>query len=360
MHRLAVPSMCGVVLIIAWASTANCAAEPDREPIAVWKQKIDYLKSRGALVRAWDFTTDAQLGTPKQGNVGTTAGSPPGTSPELDRTMAAHEGGGALRFTVKGRSGASTSGMWYANFSPDLRTRFAANSEFWVQWKERKNAAMINEVVTQRDGRSIGIKTLIVGHQDGPGASDTGTNIAASSEDMKIVITSFGSHKPELRFPTAYRYSPVNGTTAGFMGEQRGQYWFQPGYGGMPGTCKYPGPYAAPNCFQWASDVWETYTLRVKLGPYNDKLFRRPVFEDSEIQLYAARPGQPRTLIVDWRPGTPKYVPLQARANWQYGKLWFGPYMTNKDSSRDHADMILWIADVIVSSEDPDRFVPQQ
>jgi hypothetical protein len=94
----------------------------------------------------------------------------------------------------------------------------------------------------------------------------------------------------------------------------------------------------------------------VKLGPYNDKLYRRPVFEDSEIQLYVARSGQPRTLIVDWRPGTPKYMPLQARANWQYGKLWFGPYMTNKDSSQDHADMILWIADVIVSREDPDRF----
>lgn len=384
MQRLACLSIYGILLFTPWTSSANLGPVQSQAPTssskrlaiatrsgnakdteashresgAVWKQRIDYLSSRGTLIRAWDFTTAAQLGTLQQGNVGITAGSPPGTIPELDKTVAAHEAGGSLKFTVKGRSSANTSGLWYANFSSDLKTRLGENSEFWVQWKERKNAAMVNEVVTQRDGSTIGIKTLIVGHQDGPGAGTTGTNVAASSEDMKIVITSFGSNKADLRFPTAYRYSPVNGMTAGFMAEQRGQFWFQPGYGGMPGACKYPGPYAAPNCFQWAPDVWETYTLRVKLGPYNDKLYRRPVFEDSELQLYVARPGQPRTLIIDWRPGTPKYVPLQARANWQYGKLWFGPYMTNKDPKLDHADMILWIADVIVSREDPDSSAP--
>ena len=381
MQRLAVLFACSVLLLAPVVSSANLgtaqsktpiistrtlvhaaepesvsnASAPDPESSAAWKQKIDYLRSRGVLVRAWDFASEQQLGTLRQGNVGITPGSPPGTVPELDRTIAGHNGGGSLKFTVKGRSGPNTSGLWYANFSSDLKTRFSANSEFWVQWKERRNAAMINEVVRQRDGSTIGIKTLMVGHQDGPGAGTTGTSVAASSEDMKIVINSMGSHKPELRFPNAYRYSPVNGMTAPFFAQQRGQYWLQPGYGGMPGTCKYPGPYAAPNCFQWGWDVWETYTLRVKLGPYNDTLYRRPVFEESEIQLYVARPGQARKLIVDWRPSTPGYVPLQARPNWQYGKLWFGPYLTNKDSKQDHADMIVWIADVIVSTEDPDK-----
>lgn len=333
------------------------------------------------VLRAFDFSTSDQLGTLNGQGLGYSTGSPTGTFPELDLTMFAHQGGGSLKFSTKAFSDQRTSGEWYSNFAPGtgLATisdpnfgngyKFHANSEFYIQWRSYKNTEFLTADPVQFGGQQIGLKSFILSHMDGPGANlDTGTPTAKSSDTQKLVLTTLGSVGDNVRFPVMYRYYPSPGVGNSGLDESGfgSQPWsFQPG--GVQGpTCNYPGPYGEANCFMLRANQWDTYTLRVKLGaaglwdeptgsPFNGNSFyeNRPVFLDSEVQLWVTRPGGTRQLVLDWKPGTEGYRPLlrETGATWNYGKLWFGNFCTNKDNTQNHATMIEWITDVIVSSE---------
>jgi len=315
--------------------------------MATWASRI----GAAGVVRSWDFNTSAQLGdTDLTDNVGFVAGG--SNDPEIDLTTPAHPGGGSLKFTVPGLSGANAGGEWWGNFSTDLLTRFGANSEFWVQWRERKNSAMCTVDLTDPGG-STGIKTLILGHQNGTDANPGAANpdVAISSDHMKIVVQTY-QHTAATRFPIVYRYHPDDMSNAQlFEVLGGGEFGLE---NAIPSPfCRYNG--SRDGCLMWIADQWDTYTLHVTTGDYDDTTYGNPCFSNSEFQLYIQRPGESRQLVVDWQTTTSGYVELQAWPEgfpWEYGKLWFGPYITNKVDSQSHADMILWISDVIVSSQD--------
>src|SRR4026209_2623309 len=63
--------------------------------------------------------------------------------PALDTSVKA-SGASALKFTIPSNSPADTSGSYFTNFSSDLQTQFGANSEFYIQWRQRFSPEFLN------------------------------------------------------------------------------------------------------------------------------------------------------------------------------------------------------------------------
>lgn len=86
-----------------------------------------------------------------------------------------------------------------------------------------------------------------------------------------------------------------------------------------------------------------TFQIGVKLGR-RDNASKR--FVGSHVRFWGAREGEPSELLVDmtWdiRSGS-------AEDDQKYGKIFFGPYMTNKDPRQDHPLMQTWYDEFIVS-----------
>ncbi len=68
-------------------------------------------------------------------------------------------GAGSLRFTIPPHSPANTSGLFWMEFSDDLKTQFGPGEDFYVQWRQRFSPEMIN---TEYKGGN-GVKQAIIG-----------------------------------------------------------------------------------------------------------------------------------------------------------------------------------------------------
>jgi hypothetical protein len=296
------------------------------------------------VVRSFDFDSDAQLGpvnTPA--NFGRLAGQK--ANPVIDYSVKA-SGAGALRFDVPSQSGGNAAGSWYANFSPDLGVQFGENSEFFVQWRQRFNKAMIDTYFPlMGGGGSTSVKQAIITTGDQP------SKIYYSCEAIGNVITSY-FHK---RFTEIYNSCSGSGTHAAYSGlvETLPPYDFLIQNATTP-PCLYSqakGLGTAPpaGCFAWVADEWMTFEVRTKLGPRNNATND---FDASEVQLWVAREGGDPVLVIDWRPGILGYFPLAAgpRAeNQRFGKVWLLPYMTDKDPTQVHPLAQTWYDELIIS-----------
>jgi len=117
-------------------------------------------------------------------------------------------------------------------------------------------------------------------------------------------------------------------------------------------------------CFLYAPNEWMTFQVHVKIGTWylNNNVFHR----DSQIQLWAAREGQPSQLVIDTGlyasgqspdPGTFTPNPnggfdlANTSANAKYGKVWLLPYITAKDATQALPVSYVWYDDLIVSTQ---------
>jgi hypothetical protein len=346
-----------LLVLFIWFGFAEAATAPFSPP----KSTVDVVRSKGkdapasdfdvrktaaGVVRWFDFDTDAQLGplnTPS--NFGRLSGQK--ANPIIDTAVKA-SGGGSLRFDVPSQSGGNAAGSWYANFSPDLSVQFGENSEFFVQWRQRFNPAMVDTYFPLIDGGgATSIKQSIIT------TGDQTSKLYASCEAIGNVITSYG-HK---RFTQIYNSCSGSGSHSAYAGlvENVGSppYDFKIQNATVPdclytqnkGTQTIPGP----GCFAWGADEWMTFEVRTKLGPRNSKTND---FDASEVQLWAAREGGDPVLVIDWRPGIPGYFPLAAgplAENQRFGKVWLLPYMTSKEPAQVHPLAQTWYDELIIS-----------
>ena len=119
---------------------------------------FDKRKFGPGVIRYFDFDSAAQLGGGYRANVGTFSGT--STAPQLDSSVKA-SGTSSLLFTAPSQSAQGGAGLWFGNFSTDLRTRFGENSEFFVQWRQRFNKEFVETIFVGKDGRPQGgIKQL--------------------------------------------------------------------------------------------------------------------------------------------------------------------------------------------------------
>jgi PKD repeat protein len=309
------------------------------------------------VVRVFDFDTVAQLGGNSSANFGTFSNS--GTSsnlPVIDTTVSA-SGAGSLRFDINSQS--FPDAQWFANFSPDLSTRFGENSKFYVQWRQRFSQAMIDTIFKDAtDGSDQqGIKQFIVG----PG--DTATKKWGSCESIHIVNQTYWQHRMVIGYNSCTgsgTHPPYSGfyTTDADMKYQNGT----PPYclrSNLLATATSNGTPAG--CVGWYPNEWMTFQIEVTTGPRNNSTND---FSNSTYKLWIARENQPSVLVIDWNPGTPGYFPLAAGVqsdDQQFGKVWLLPYMTNVDPTQVHPLAQTWYDELIISRQpinDPGVGIP--
>jgi hypothetical protein len=415
-------------------------------------QVVALLTANGTLRRAISFSNPSDLGTLNGNGQGFFVGAT--TNPVHDPTVFAHAGGGSIKFRVTGFSSEGTCGEWYTNYAPGSNISdptfgqglgFGANTVHWVRWDERVDQNMIDIPFRQVTGESIGIKTLILSHMDGPNANPGGapSYIARSDDDMKLVTTTFGSLTAAQRHTINYRHDPTSGSDSSsifqnavtncnisvqsgcrtWVANEFQTHWLKMTLGqwlgawpvhtsqavltapigtgaGITATVGPTGIWNADYSVGGLDPFWGFYTelpgfgVRLKIDneilegsrPPGSNTFTLgargqrgttaashaagatvtistyfPVFENSGFEHYIRRPGQARELVTNYGPSTPGYVPLMAHAlnvNWQFGKFWFGPFMTNKDPNHDHPEANMWLADIIIAEEDPIESLP--
>jgi hypothetical protein len=269
-------------------------------------------------------------------NTGIDRNSPNDLLPELDTTVKA-SGASSLKFTVPSNSGAGGSGQYWANFSTDLATRFGADAEFYIQWRQRFSPEFLSTVYASVNGGSAGgWKQVIIGTGDTPGgfqSSCTALETVVQNTNqrgfaqMYNSCTGSASHPPFFGFEEPFGLSDFklqNARTAPFcLYSQRGAAQFPPG----------------GNCIGYFPNEWMTFQIGIKTGALVNG-----EFQNSLVALWIAREGQPSQLAISYR------ISLSAGAPGdQFGKVWLLPYHTNKDAAQAHPAGFTWYDDLIIS-----------
>ena len=314
------------------------------------------------LVRSFDFPEVGPQDKGSSPNYGyqLDAGST-GGPPKLDNAFP-QIAGNALRFDVPQGAGSNPAGEWYINFSSDLKTRFGAGSSFYVQFRQRFNKAMCEDMVYMDPPTNkypTGIKQFILSGQDIAGPTYSGEWPATRCDTHTlndIVCTSFYM----WRLSTLYRTSDH---TAPSLQDYSvpGQYQWQNRVPGAPmcswqqttdGGGTVAAPAVPPACVGWVPDEFMTFQLGMdvgsELGTVTEVGVTVPAWMNTRVRLWIAREGQPSQLVHEWIGALPVDV--------DFGKLWLGPYMTSANAKPTtpgatsiHDVMSTWYAELIFS-----------
>ncbi len=357
-HRFALSGTYPVVLIVTDTKgavgrasrtvTAGTSTPPVSDPVP----DSDFARRRNAtgVVRSFDFESLGGGDVSKYTyNNYPNMGYFPGASgnPVVDTAIRA-SGAGSMRFDVPGFSQGG-SGSFYVNFSNDLATQFgAAGDEFYVQWRQRFNQAMIDAVINLVDPDTkqvvglTAIKQAIITTGDVPGRTFN------SCTELELVLTSYSMHKlPELYQACGWSIPLIDSIDGG--NTHRLQNAMPMPYCTTTQANALGPTGVPPSCFGWVANEWMTFQVGVKLGakqyaPLGGGTALKWV--GSRVRLWGAREGKPSVLLVDmpW-----DIIAGTTADNQKYGKIFFGPYMTNKDATQAHALLQTWYDEFIVS-----------
>jgi hypothetical protein len=289
----------------------------------------------------FDADTDFNIGSGgTSGAYGQNSGlfPPSGTS---DYTRATRDtnvkasGASSLKFTIPAKSGSDSSGSYFTNFSQDLSVQFGANSEFYVQWRQRFSP----ELVATKFAGGGGWKQIIVGTGDKPGMF-----YSSCSSLETVVQNTFQRGFPQM-------YNSCTGSTShgpyNPFEEAFGAFDFKMQNGRASPYCLYSQgstSYFAPvgNCFPYYTNEWLTFQIHIKTGPrVNDE------WTNSFVTLWIAREGKPSELVFNWGPYN--LTAGSATEDQRYGKVWLLPYHTSKDPSVTNPVAYTWYDELVIS-----------
>jgi hypothetical protein len=291
------------------------------------------------VVRSFHFNDASQLGGGYGDNFGTYTDNA-GVRPMLDPTVKA-SGASSLLVEVRPMSGPDGGGLWFANFSADLGTRFGPGEEFYAQWRQRFSREMMETLFLNEDGQGLAPKQLIIG----PGDTANPEVWWNSCEAIHLVVQSY------YQFRVPIVYNSCTGSTS--HPPYEGMYEKMPDGDHLLQNevlCKRRSiTSGGPDCVHWAEEEWMTFQMGVTVGPrVNDE------FMDSRTRLWIARERQPSVLVLDWKPGVPGYWPLAGgppSEDQQFGKIWLTAYMTGKVPNAAHPLCKTWYDELIISTQ---------
>lgn len=294
----------------ARASAPQPAAEP-------WAQRASGRLFARRLASA--AANDANLaGRHPRTDVGVWSSDPAYTQPVIDAL--------GLRFDIETGKGIND---WYFK----LPQPFGANSKFYLQWRQRFNAAFIDTVFRTSGGGHPGIKLAIISEFNG------------SSTWPKLVVSTLDQHK----FPFLYQYDQ-NGSTKNLMRSASGgaDYDWQPKVG-LAGTCLYsvnkrtPNGQPTPGCDGLVADKWITFDLEV----LTEDLMPGTNTWHCDRKLFMTIDGE-RRLVVHYSSHDGG-VGRNARP---WTGVWLSPYMTARDGAQTFpVTPSVWYREVIVDDK---------
>jgi hypothetical protein len=229
-------------------------------------------------------------------------------------------GAGSLRFEIPSNSGSDTSGSFWLNFSDDLSVQFGEGQEFYVQWRQRFSPEFLNTVYLGGGGW----KQIIIGEGDRPGVT------VYSCTQLEIVV----NNPNHSGYPAMYHSC-----------------------GGKDG--QYEGLFVSRG-LDYVANEWMTFQIHVKIGTWykNDANYH----QDSTVELWVAKEGQPSKLVVNLSPEPATLFGLKIPGTGtgydlannepaaKYGKLWLSPYNTHKDPAMNHPTAHTWYDELIIST----------
>lgn len=255
-------------------------------------------------------------------------------------------GNGSMRFVIPSNTGETDgSGSWRINFSESpFNVQFGANSEFFVQWRQRFDDFFIQHEYAG----SGGWKQIILSQGDVPGVE------ANACTELELVVQNTKSWKVPQAYHSCGVYYPYN--------EHDGNDWLIQNVVG----CRWRNGSPDPNdgsCVPYRADEFMTFQVRLQLGEWQENIPDRlnnnvpsKGFYPSEFEMWVAREGEPAILTLRYtdiliRRGNDSDDPKYSSHTGKYGKIWLSTYNTGKSSSESHQEASTWYDEVIVSTE---------
>lgn len=302
----------------------------------------------------------------------------PGCRTNAWDTAVKASGAGAVRFDILSQSYDSGAGSLAVNFSDDYSVQFGANEEFWVQWRQRFDAYMIDHNYRENPSDKSGEWKQIILSQGDRRRADGSVILANSCNEFELVV----QNSSGLKFPSSYiecggyyhfeaadsaaRFTRMN-QRVGTSGE-----W----------TCQsYPRGGNTSGCLWYYPNEWMTFMVHLKMGPEGRARSsasgrEQPGFIDSTYEIYIARQGQPfqlahrqEDLVIPrgqyWNPaagvnpdniddpgyGGSGWDARDAHPEGEYGKIWLLPYHSYKDPAEVHEKASTWYDELIISTQ---------
>jgi hypothetical protein len=296
------------------------------------------------VVRHFAFDSPSHLGAGPNGfgygyNYGWYPDNGNDDHPVIDTTVFPGTSGSSLKLTMDERRGG---GMWVCNFSDDLKTRFNAGDEFFVQWKQRFNKAMIGPNADLYGSW----KQCLISSGD---VDYTVAGVANSCRCIEVCLTSYEFAKGlgdahDDRFPVAYHRCPDCGGTVNLTEPHPQQFLLLQNKRAAP-YCGYNNVMgsgagiAAPggNCFVYVADEWQTFQIGITCGARVGE-----ALPGSRIRVWAQREGRASELLMDH--ALTLTFPSKDPG---YGKFWF----TARNPYKRNTTMVTWLAELIISRQ---------
>lgn len=278
---------------------------------------------------------------------GIVAGS--STTPALDTTIFS-SGTGSLHFSIPASAGPNAGGGFFLE-THDFNPVWGANSNFYIQWRQRFDTAFITTAFSGN-----GQKQIIIG----PG--DTQTATYPGCADIEIV----GQNTSFLEIPawynSCYGAGAPGGTSefeefrtsdlAATMRTNSGPY-FQPNPSAVSPYClrtnlSTGNTPTLGNCFPYYPNEWMTFKVHVTLGALTTDAGGN--YWPGHFTEWIAREGQAGVIVydLDWN-----FVAgnTAGQTNTKFGLVNLTPYTTSRTTTTFVASNT-WYDDLIVSSND--------
>lgn len=257
--------------------------------------------------------------------------------------------GCSLKFAVLTGYVQGEPGWFDWNFSPDLSKTFGAGQEFFVQYRERLDAGMLNGA---NFPNGEGFKHDII--TEGDTATVTAGDCSNSPGEVVTVQDGNGGALPIL-----YHNCGFSGGTAFFT-----QNPYEPIQ--LPGVVSsnfldqdasgcphYSGrgiPTTEPSCFNYTASEWFTIQVHVKVGAFGSP--------NSVLEMWLAHEGQPARLITNASDAA-LVNDGSGGASGKYGKIQLSAYNTAMSGSL--VNTAVWFDDLMVATRripDPNVSTP--
>jgi hypothetical protein len=342
----------------AASATSRESLSPPEQPRVTAADRDWIVRSTAAgVIRAFHFNDPSQLGSDyaKNPKADWFFGAGSATRPTISREQYC-SGGAALMFEIPSNTDAAAAGNWQCHFgSPSAPHLFGEDSEFFIQYRCRWNAAMAAISAKNQGTKFAGIEVgrPEPGQPDRSGSNELGITTQTWQASMLPILYTFlyTTDGTDMKGPAA-QYAVTHPPTG-----PASDIDFQNQYKGG-GSCLYGARLVKGDksgCWLMPTDTWVTFKYHVQIlrrrmeAPYNGRWW------DIRVKLFVAMPGEASKLILNWGPGARGYGPnfcgLPAE-NQKFGKFRLMPYITSKDASVAHATGKVWCDELIISTRD--------
>ena len=237
-------------------------------------------------------------------------------------------GASALRFDIHGNTGSDPAG----NFSKNFGVTFGQNSTFYIQFRQRFDTNMLTIDWNGLMGTSF--KQSVIYDQDGvPCANIELATTNNYATNIPLMYSQCGGRSLRTSLADFTQFTTDV------------PYYYQQGSSLSSGyNCEFDREFAGTGngagCFYYAPDQWLTFYYKVQVGTWGSP--------NSYVEAWVAFDGGPYRQWTHVRDYTLFH---DGNANGGFSRVMLTPYMTNKDSSVNHATARTWYDELIVSTQ---------